>query len=143
MKQMMDIRNNRPEDNNPFRIEVAAKDHPEPLTWFEAMNTYDGSTAKNGWRLPTRLELLWMYENRTRLGGFDDDYYWSSSAYDSTNAWYQYFTIGYQYPNNKHNYNRVRPVLDFSPEKRLNRLEECLESEKEMNDILLFLKRLN
>ena len=53
----------------------------------------------NKWRLPDKEELNLMYKNlRVKgVGGFDNDYYWSSSEYSSNFAWYQYFGSGYQY----------------------------------------------
>ena len=67
------------------------------------------------WRLPTTDELNLMYENlyKKDIGGFADDYYWSSSEINSSNAWYQYFYSGSQYDFSKNLYERVRAVRVF------------------------------
>tara|TARA_R110000744_G_scaffold132655_1_gene240881 strand:- start:145 stop:531 length:387 start_codon:yes stop_codon:yes gene_type:complete len=49
----------------------------------------------DGWRLPTRLELLLMY-NQEDHGGFANNFYWSSTEFDNLNAWVQSFSFGYQ-----------------------------------------------
>ena len=49
-----------------------------------------------GWRLPTRLELLLMYNNQDELGGFANNSYWSSSENDNYTAWFQNFNDGFQ-----------------------------------------------
>jgi hypothetical protein len=55
------------------------------------------------WFLPSKDELNLMYTQRTTIGGFAVDYYWSSSEYDANYAWSQVFTNGYQsnYPYTK------------------------------------------
>lgn len=63
----------------------------------------------NDWRLPTIDELATMYENRTAIGGFTTDYYWS---HDGSSSGYQdimRFSDGYIYTRDytKH---RVRAV---------------------------------
>jgi hypothetical protein len=67
------------------------------------------------WFLPSKDELNLMYQNlkTAGIGGFADDYYWSSSEYSSNYAWIQYFYNGYQYYFNKFSYNRVRAVRAF------------------------------
>ena len=67
------------------------------------------------WFLPSKDELNLMYENlhMKGLGGFADDYYWSSSEYDNGSAWRQSFIIGNQnYYSKNYNY-RVRAVRAF------------------------------
>jgi hypothetical protein len=48
------------------------------------------------WYLPSKEELNKLRMNRDGIGGFADDYYWSSSEYsvDGVLAWYQNFHIG-------------------------------------------------
>ena len=67
----------------------------------------------DGWRLPTRLELLLMYNNQDELGGFADFYYWSSTENDNGNAWGQDFYDGNQYGSDKYSNNYVRAVRDI------------------------------
>ena len=49
-----------------------------------------------GWRLPIKEELNMLYENKEEIGGFATSYYWSSTEYDSSNAWLQNFFNGNQ-----------------------------------------------
>jgi len=80
------------------------------MTWDNAMNACDG--LGDGWRLPTRLELLLMHINQDGLGGFADSYYWSSTEGDKNLgvAWVQYFYNGLQSSSNKGNLVYVRAV---------------------------------
>lgn len=64
----------------------------------------------DGWRLPTRDELNLIYENKNVVGGFANDYYWSSTENDNFNAWYQSFLSGNQYANPKNATYYVRAV---------------------------------
>ena len=51
-----------------------------------------------GWRLPTMAELEIIYCMRdtweVASNGFYDNYYWSATEYDSSNAWYVSFSDG-------------------------------------------------
>jgi TolB-like protein len=53
----------------------------------------------SGWRLPTKDELDLMYKNLKQkgLGGFNNNWYWSSSQINSNYAWYQRFSDGGQF----------------------------------------------
>ena len=67
------------------------------------------------WFLPSKDELNMMYMNlkNNNRGGFSGDSYWSSSAADASNAWFQYFYNGDQNYYNRYAGNRVRPVRAF------------------------------
>ena len=55
--------------------------------------------ALNGytdWFLPSKDELNLLYQQKSVVGGFATNYYWSSSEGGSYDAWYQYFGDGYQ-----------------------------------------------
>ena len=68
-----------------------------------------------GWRLPTRVELLLMYENKDEIKGFANNYYWSSTEYGNLNAWGQNFTNGGQdYLLNKFTNYYVRAVRSIN-----------------------------
>jgi hypothetical protein len=71
--------------------------------------------GNNDWFLPSLDELNLMYENLylEGVGGFGDDYYWSSSEGIAGLAWYQYFFIGYQGSYYKYFPYRVRAVRAF------------------------------
>lgn len=75
-----------------------------------------GSLIYNGyndWFLPSKNELLLLYQQRNVIGGFTNDYYWSSTEYDTINAWYLYFPYGPQYYAKKDNNARIRAVRAF------------------------------
>jgi hypothetical protein len=90
-----------------FKFEVHLKELGE-------MNWKDANTAcallGEGWRLPTRGELLLMYENKNVVGGFANNGYWSSTEDGVTNAWLQNFGYGYQVNYGKANFYYVRAV---------------------------------
>ena len=65
------------------------------------------------WHLPTKTELEYLYEQKTVVGGFADNYYWSSTELDSFYAWLQDFTYGYQYYGYKGLTLPVRAVRAF------------------------------
>ena len=68
----------------------------------------------NDWYLPSKDELNKLYLNRVAIGGFANDYYWSSSEYDDASyAWFQYFGTGYQDGDFKYGTRRVRAVRAF------------------------------
>ena len=48
------------------------------------------------WYLPSKDELNKVYIANTAIGGFESQYYWSSSEFDTNNAWMHYFYNGYQ-----------------------------------------------
>ena len=81
------------------------------------LNGYDD------WFLPSKDELNLMYRQKGVIGGFADDYYWSSSEYDSGDArhqseyaWFQNFGNGNQlyYYDFKTDDQRVRAVRAFT-----------------------------
>ena len=49
-----------------------------------------------GWRLPTKDELNLLYQNKDKIGGFANGYYWSSTERSDYDAWLQYFDGGRQ-----------------------------------------------
>ena len=75
------------------------------------------------WFLPSKYELNKMYTNKATInttasanGGSDfANYgvYWSSTEFDSSIAWSQHFSNGYQYYSNKFNTIYVRAVRAF------------------------------
>ena len=65
------------------------------------------------WYLPSKDELNLLYQQKTSVGGFADDYYWSSTEDDANVAWSQYFFDGYQYGSFKLNTLPVRAVRAF------------------------------
>tara|TARA_R110000772_G_scaffold82292_3_gene174593 strand:+ start:1422 stop:1847 length:426 start_codon:yes stop_codon:yes gene_type:complete len=67
-----------------------------------------------GWRLPTRVELLLMYENKDEIKDFTNNNYWSSTENDAIGAWKQDFTNGLQFPSNKGFNYYVRAVRNIN-----------------------------
>jgi len=57
--------------------------------------------------------LAKLYASQDTFGVFVATYYWSSSEYNATYAWYQDFSSGNQNFNYKDFNNRVRPVRAF------------------------------
>jgi hypothetical protein len=65
------------------------------------------------WRLPTKFELNLMYTQKTEIGAFADDYYWSSVANGTTSAWLQNFSDGRQDYGSKEGSYHVRAIRSF------------------------------
>ncbi len=65
------------------------------------------------WFLPSLNELQQLYTNRNAIGGFQNNWYWSSSEYDSDYAWSFYFGNGGAYYGNKDYGTFVRAVRAF------------------------------
>jgi hypothetical protein len=87
--------------------------------------------GKDDWFLPSKDELDLAYNNIAQnrdggkdspLGGFNKGYYWTSTDYNNTTAWTQFFMDGQQFdrvqtlaaniqpPSNPF---RVRPIRSF------------------------------
>ena len=77
-----------------------------------AARAYTGG-SKNDWFLPSKDELAQLYAQQTRVGGFVDVYYWSSSEYNANFAWDQNFGGGLQGANYKGGTDYLRPVRAF------------------------------
>lgn len=80
------------------------------MSWEEALKYV--KTLGDGWRLPTRAELIDAYDNKVQ--GFHSNNYWSSSTYaQNTNyAWLVHFYYGYVYYSNKTYNTYVRCVRE-------------------------------
>lgn len=93
------------------RLEVKTKDEPDAMTWDAAVIAVKKHGL--GWRLPTITELGLMYEQRKRIGGFEDEDYWSAKEQDINSAWIQGFRLGDQDRYNKQSKIKVRAVRSF------------------------------
>ena len=97
---------------------VAAITDLGSMDWNSAKTACD-ELILNGysdWHLPSKEELNALYvilKQRGALGGFAARYYWSSTEFDFSLAWLQYFANGYQYSNGKYDSNYVRAVRAF------------------------------
>jgi hypothetical protein len=70
---------------------IAEYDFPEKMDWEDAMKVC--KDLGEGWRLPTKQEILLIYQNREEISYYPDDYYWTATIHDidTEMAWYQYF----------------------------------------------------
>jgi len=97
---------------------VLGEESEKSLNWNDAKNWCESI----GQELPPREVLLLAYLNPEKIGGFAGNYYWSSTAYDSDHAWYQYYPNGYQHALSKGDPLRVRAVRAIKvaqPEQKL------------------------
>ncbi len=65
------------------------------------------------WFLPSKGELYKLYLNKSAIGGFNADWYWSSSEGSNSAAWMQLFNSGSQSSSHKYYNSYVRPVRAF------------------------------
>jgi hypothetical protein len=87
-------------------LEVMTEDLGE-MTWDEAVKAC--AYLGDGWRLPTKDELNFLYENVD----FAYTLYWSSTEDDSIMAWAQNFSDGNQYNTSRKTPWSVRAVRAF------------------------------
>ena len=88
--------------------------------WSTANSNCNNSTkeGKSDWRLPTKDELLTMYNNKAALQGvsgftaFVSNYYWSSTVNSSGSHWIVSFANGNTYSGNDTTSGYVRCVRD-------------------------------
>ena len=65
------------------------------------------------WFLPSRNELNLLYQQKNFVGGFANNFYWSSTEYDKYSTWCQHFFNGCQDNNGKFDYYCVRAIRAF------------------------------
>jgi hypothetical protein len=88
--------------------------------WYNAQNLISEPSTHSisgkkfmDWRLPTLSELNEMYDNKSLISNFVQSFYWSSTEFDSTNAYYFHFTNGNAGTNGKNGTYAVRGVRAF------------------------------
>ena len=54
----------------------------------------------NDWFLPSKVQLNMLYLQKTLVGGFSGSVYWSSTEYETGEAWVQDFSAGHQHIDN-------------------------------------------
>jgi len=80
----------------PGGLVVAKQDATTGVNWSSAVSLCNNYTLEGltDWRLPSKNELITMYNNKNLIGGFKDGDYWSSTSYDGSYAWCVSFTNG-------------------------------------------------
>lgn len=102
---------------NTFLI-IALQTNDNPVGNFAAKVCADFSIVVDGvkygdWYLPSKYELELMYQQKDKIGGFRNKYYWSSTEFSSISAWCQHFSTGLQYNLNKNLPYAVRAIRAF------------------------------
>ena len=92
-------------------LEVAEKDFQNTMKWEDAKKACE--RLGSGWRLPTKEELNILYQNKSKIGGFADNLYWSSTEFDVNVAGTHYFYDGYQGNYVKDSTANVRAIRAF------------------------------
>ena len=99
---------------------AATQDQSSSSEWYSAPDVisnpdnHDSNGKKfTDWRLPTKFELNLMYTQKTTIGAFNSNYYWSSIENGSTSAWLQNFGNGNQDYGSKDRPYNVRAVRAF------------------------------
>ena len=93
------------------KIEVAQYYFPKKMNWEDAKKAC--ADLGEGWKLPSKDELNYLYKNRVDYAGFANDLYWSSTEFGNDLAWYQGFTIGSQGIYSKTDTFYVRAIRAF------------------------------
>jgi len=97
---------------NPIDLDkflIAENDFPISVNWNDAI-AYSNEIG-DGWRLPNKGELNFLFKNKNKIGGFKDIDYWSSTNFDNDGAWLQSFKTGKQnfyYKNNPLNFRLIK-----------------------------------
>ena len=94
---------------------AAPRDQSPILNWNDAkkMCKEYRCGVYSDWHLPSKDELNKLFLKKNKIGGFSNNYYWSSTEGNNGLAWYQYFYNGYQYYSNKYTTYYVRAVRAF------------------------------
>jgi GH24 family phage-related lysozyme (muramidase) len=92
---------------------IANKDFPEKMNWEDAKKACED--LGEGWRLPNKNELNTLYQNKDKIGGFANSFYWSSSKRDDGRYGYQFlnFVNGGQFDFNMSEIYNVRAVKNL------------------------------
>lgn len=70
-------------------LEVAQYDFPKNMNWVDAEKFCD--SLGNDCRLPNKDELNKLFQHKDRIGGFNGNWYWSSTVDNNDDAWMQAF----------------------------------------------------
>ena len=96
-------------------VECWTHDEPDKMIWDQAREHVKtlNHGGYNDWSLPTKDELMKMYDNKDRIGNFQNAFYWSDTKYSGSHVWDQDFSTGYQTNGSRFNTGRVRAVRRF------------------------------
>jgi hypothetical protein len=72
-----------------------------------------GGVQYGDWYLPSKYELNLLYLHKNSVGGFTQNFYWSSNENLKDSAWGQRFLDGYQQSSNKIAIYYVRAIRSF------------------------------
>lgn len=93
------------------------QDCGDDATCAERMCTYYSVAVANvtyrNWYLPSKYELNLLYEQKKLVGGFADDFYWSSTMDDYGFLWLLNFSNATQYRKGRYCIGYVRAIRAF------------------------------
>jgi len=97
---------------------IALLTNDNPMSNFAAKVCADYSMTSDGvtygdWYLPSKFELDLLFDMKDIVGGFTNEYYWSSTEFSSVTAWCQNFSSGMQVNLNKSLPYSVRAIRKF------------------------------
>ena len=90
---------------------------------LKAVGLSDNISLSDGWYIPSMGEMLFIFTHRKEVNAalekasgqpIADDWYWTSTEYSATGAWFLRLSSGHMYTGTKATYTyRVRPVSAF------------------------------
>jgi len=99
---------------------AATQDQSASSDWYSAQDIISNPDNHNAdgkkftdWRLPTKYELNLIYTQKTAIGAFTNNYYWSYIGNGTTYVWLQNFGNGKQLYGPKENTYCVRAIRSF------------------------------
>ncbi|WP_347986167.1 DnaJ domain-containing protein [Methylomonas sp. AM2-LC] len=99
------------DDSGSHGLEAQSTDAENALDWHAAITA--AQAYGYGWRLPLKDELNLLFQQKELVGGFSDDFYWSSTHMGEGCAWQQNFGGGGQISYKNNDQCKVRAVRDF------------------------------
>jgi len=89
-------------------IEIAQKDLGK-MSWHDVVEYCNINVE---WRLPTKIEMNWIYKNyfKKGLGDFENTYYWTIDELSLQYAWSQNFDTGVLHYYTKMHQNNIRLI---------------------------------
>lgn len=92
------------------------------VDWYSAKTLCESSTVGdyNDWRLPTKEELMTLYNNRELIGGFTNGKYWSSSKTGSYPYYVDFSNGSLDWTSQNNNQFYVRAVRTYDGSAPLN-----------------------